>query len=199
VFVNIFRSRFGPLWVRAMSYDFVLFRAQAGVDPREVARADDAPETGLRDPTKEALKRKVGDALRAHDPALDEHVFDYEAISALYKMRVDEAYERFRYLELSDVAEGGSGAQITLFDDCASMTIPYWHEGGSARRHLQRAWDYLDIVCRETGYEVFDPQLDRVIDSGAFEDVLSSYARATARVRGIGAPVVRRRAWWKFW
>jgi hypothetical protein len=182
-----------------MSYDFTLFRAQAGVDPRAIARADDALEAGPRDPTAEALKRKVADALRAFDAALDERVLDHDAISKLHKMRVDEAFERFRYVELTDVAEGGSGVQITLFDDCASMTLPFWHEGEGARRHLQRAWDYLDILCRETGYEVFDPQLDRVIDSGAFEDVLSSYARATARVRGIGAPVVRRRAWWKFW
>lgn len=182
-----------------MSYDLTLFRAQAGVDPREIARADDVPEAGARDPAAEALKRRVADALRAFDPAVDEHVLDHDAISKLHKMRIDEAYERFRYVELSDVGEGGSGTQITLFDDRASMTIPYWHDGKSARRHLQRAWSYLDILCRETGYEVFDPQLDRVIDSGAFEDVLACYVRSAARVRGAGAPVARRRAWWKFW
>lgn len=157
------------------------------------------PEAGARGPAAEALKRRVADALRAFDPAVDEHVLDHDAISKLHKMRIDEAYERFRYVELSDVGEGGSGTQITLFDDRASMTIPYWHDGKSARRHLQRAWSYLDILCRETGYEVFDPQLDRVIDSGAFEDVLACYVRSAARVRGAGAPVARRRAWWKFW
>jgi hypothetical protein len=181
-----------------MSYDFALFRPRAGVDPRDIALAEDGLEDGPRDPAKETAKRKVADALKAFDPALDEHVFDHDEIAKLHKMPVEEAYTRFRYIELSDVAQGGSGAQVTLFDDTASVTIPYWHEGEAARAHLQRVWSYLDVVCRETSYEVFDPQLDRVIDSGAFEDVLACYAQAAGRVRAIVAPV-RKRAWWKFW
>lgn len=125
-------------------------------------------------------------------------MFDHEEIAKLHKMPVDEARDRFRYIEFSDVAQGGSGTQITLFDDTASVTIPYWHEAEAARAQLRRVWSYLDVVCREANYEVFDPQLDRVIDSGAFEDVLACYAQAAGRVRAIVAPA-RKRAWWKFW
>lgn len=181
-----------------MSYDFALFRPRVDVDPRAIVAAEDGLEGGPRDPAKEAAKRKVADALKAFDPALDEHVFDHDEIAKLHKMPVEEAYRRFRYIELSDVAPGGSGAQVTLFDDTASVTIPYWHEGEAARAHLQRVWSYLDVVCRETNYEVFDPQLDRVIAAASFEDVLACYGQAMARVRAIAQPV-RKRAWWKFW
>jgi hypothetical protein len=178
-----------------MSYDLYLFRA--GTDPR--AADEDDGERGRRDPAAEALKRKVADALIALDPALDEHVFDHDEIARLHKMPIEEAYERFRYIELSDVSAGGAGTQITLFDDHASVTIPYWHEGAAARAPFERLWAYLDVICREADYEVYDPQLDRVIERGAFEDVLACYSDAMRRIRGVIADPPRRRPWWKFW
>ena len=80
------------------------------------------------------------------------------------------------------------------------MTVPFWHEGADARADLERVWSYIDVICRETGYEVFDPQIDRVIDRGAFDDVFASYMRAMARVKDIAVPQPKkRRPWWKFW
>jgi hypothetical protein len=184
-----------------VSYDFYLFAAGEGVDPRAVAAADEEGfESGPRDPAKEAAKRKVADALIAHDPGLELSAFDYDDIARLHRMRLDVAYERVRHLELTDVSAGGSGAQIMLFDDSASVTVPFWHEGAGARADLERVWTYIDVICRATGYEVFDPQLDRVIDRGAFGDVFAHYDRAMRLVKDIaGPPVKRRRPWWKFW
>jgi hypothetical protein len=184
-----------------MSYDFHLFAAAAGVDPRAIARADDEGfEPARRDPAKERVKRKVADALIARDPNLELATFDYEEIARLHRIRVDVAYERMRHLELTDVSAGGSGVQIMLFDDRASVTVPFWHEGVGARADLERVWGYIDVICRETGYEVFDPQIDRVIDRGAFDNVFANYMRAMARVKDIAVPQsMKRRPWWKFW
>lgn len=181
-----------------MSYDFVLFRPEDGVDPRLIVD-NDVPETGVRNPTVEAEKRRIADALLAHDPDLSEHVFDHDEIARLYKMPVAAAYEKFRYIELTDVSAGGSGAQITLFDERASVTVPFWHaDDARGRAELQRVWGYIDIVCGLSGYEVFDVQLDRVITRGAFDDAHESYAQAAARMQSIDVPI-RRRPWWRFW
>jgi hypothetical protein len=181
-----------------MSYDFVLFRVEDGADPRALAN-DEVAESGPRDAACEAAKRKLANALIADDPHLSEHVFDYDEIATLHRMPVETAYERFRYIELSDLSPGGSGAQITLFDDRATVTVPYWHaDSASAHAQLQRVWSYIDVVCRESGYEVFDVQLDRLISSSAFDEVFVSYAQSTARVRSFNAST-RRRPWWKFW
>ena len=63
-----------------MSYDFVLFRPEDGIDPRAIGERDE-PEIGARDQAVEAAKRRIADALIAHDPALSEHVFDYDEVA----------------------------------------------------------------------------------------------------------------------
>jgi hypothetical protein len=181
-----------------MSYDFVLFRPGDGVDPRE-DDGEDAPEHGARDPAVEAVKRRVVDALLAHDARLKLFAFDFDEIAKLHKMPVEQVYERFRHVEINDESERTSGIQVTLFDDRASLTIPFWHKGEDARRVLAQAWGYIGIICKECGYEAYDRQVGRVIDAGAFEDVLACYEGAGRRIEGIVRPPPARKPWWKFW
>jgi hypothetical protein len=55
-----------------MSYDFQLFRPRPGEDPRVTAQRDsDVFADSPPDPQKEALKRRVADALIAHNPRLE--------------------------------------------------------------------------------------------------------------------------------
>jgi len=181
-----------------MSYDFVLFRPESGADPRSIGGNDEG-QIGPRDPAVEALKRRVADALLAHDPTLSEQVFDYDEVAKVNKISVAAAYEQYRYVELTDL-DGGSGTQITLFDDHASVTVPYWHEDNAVgRAQLARVWGYIDVLCDVSGYEVFDLQLDRMITRGTFEEVGACYAQASARIHSIIKPVRRQRPWWQFW
>lgn len=181
-----------------MSYDLQFFAPRPGVAVRDIVDDDDGPAQGKRNPTIEAKKRKLVDALVAHDKRLELLEPDFDAIARLHKMPLDEAYERIRHLELADMTKESSGIQIVLFDDRASLTIPYWHNGDAARRVLGQVWGLIEIICRDTGYEVFDPQLDRVIDVNAFDDVLRSYAGTTQRMEALigRAP---KKPWWKFW
>lgn len=181
-----------------MSYDLQFFTPRAGVSVRDIVGDDDGPARGKRNPTVEAKKRKLADALLAHDARLELLEHDFDAIAKLHKMRVDEAYERIRHIELADMTKESSGIQIVLFDDGAALTIPYWHNGDAAHRVLEEAWGMIEIICRDTGYEVFDPQLDRVIDVNAFDDVLRSYTGTTQRMEALigRAP---KKPWWKFW
>lgn len=182
-----------------MSYDFTLFTPIPGLDPQTMLERDeDDMERGPRDPKAEVRKKKVAAALVAHDARLEIFKPDFDKIAKLYKISPAEAYDRVRHLEINDAAQKTSGIQITLFDDSAALTIPYWHKRDAAERVLRQAWGYIDIVCRECAYEVYDPQLGRVIDAGAFDDVLWTYASMTERMDDmIGrAP---KKPWWKFW
>ena len=111
-----------------MSYDFHLFAAAGGVDPRAIAEADDEGfEVGPRDPAKEAAKRKVADALIAFGPNMELATFDYEEIARLHRVRVDVAYDRVRYLELTDVSAGGHyGYAPNPASERSTHLIPAW-------------------------------------------------------------------------
>jgi len=179
-----------------MSYGFDLFTPRPGVDPQTMFERDaDELERGPRDPAIEAKKKKVADVLLAHDARLQVFQPNFNKIAKLHKISPAEAYDRMRHLEINDAAQKSSGIQIMLFDDSAGLSIPYWHRLDEAERVLRQAWGYIDVMCRECGYEVYDPQLGRVIDVGAFDDVLWTYASMTERMIG-GAP---KKPWWKFW
>src|SRR5438876_211965 len=114
-----------------MSYDFRLFMPTPDEDPLVTARRDSEEFSATpRDPKKEALKRRVADALIASNPRLTIFDFGYGEIAKIENISVEEARIRYRHLELNG-PDDGSGIQITLFDDEASVTVPYRHEGAT--------------------------------------------------------------------
>ena len=182
-----------------MSYDFRLFKRRAGEDP-DVTAQRDSEEFGSTppDPQKEALKRKIADALIAHNPKLEISRFDYDALAKHEKISVEEARSKYRHVELNELEEDCNGIQITLFDDEASVTVPFWHEGDEARETFRKIWDYLEIISRESGYLIYDPQIDRVIEpSAGFDAALACYTGAMQQLsQTVGT---QQKPWWKFW
>lgn len=168
-----------------MSYDFRLIIRRAGEDPRVTAQRDSEELTATPlDPQKEALKRRVADALIAHNPKLEVFEFGYEAIARLEKISVEQARLKYRHLEPNQSEDDCDGIQITLFDDEASVTVPYWHDGDQAADTFREIWSYLEIICRETGYLIYDPQIDQVIEpSAGFNTALACYADFMRKLR----------------
>jgi hypothetical protein len=168
-----------------MSYDFHLFRRVAGEDPLTTARAEREDED-LRspDPDAERIKKTVADALLAQHPRLSK--FDYEAIARLHHISADEAWRRYRHIELNG-PEHGHGIQITLFDHRASIRLPYWHaDPAIAKAAMAEVWGYLQTLCREGSFLAYDPQLDRVLVlSHGYVDAISSYLRTVHRLRSL--------------
>jgi hypothetical protein len=179
----------------AMSYDFRLFKRKAGEDPLVTAQTESGGfPTTPPDPQKEAIKRKVADALIAHNPELEVSQFDYDVIARQQKISVEQARLRYRHLELNGPAENFNGIQIMLFDDEASVTVPFWHAGDKAADTFREIWNYLDILNRESGYLIYDPQIDRVIDpSTGFDDALACYSGAMRQIRQRLPPGLERR------
>ncbi len=188
-----------------MSYDLLLFPRREGEDPESTARAllaDESEEInpGPVVPEKEQRKEAVKMALQAANPRLEQFPFDYQEIAKEEGITLAEAKVRYRHIELNG-PEDGNGIQITLFDDSASVTVPYWHQGKAAETVFQEIAQYLRAIQATAGYFVYDPQLEQVIDPVAdLEDATTTYAGVMHKMPGTGPDKTKhRRPWWKFW
>lgn len=188
-----------------MSYDFHLVPKASTGDPVARARAlleaqSEEINPGPLVPFKEAKKRQLAGALVQANPRLEPFAFGYEEIAAQYGITEDEARERYRHIELNG-PEDGNGIQITISDDTADLTVPYWHQPEAATKVFDEIWTYLGILEREAGFCIYDPQLDKILDLAADRGaVLARYGRVVAQMPQIVAePAQAKKPWWKFW
>lgn len=171
-----------------MSYDFRLFQPQPGVDPLVTAQSE-PDETDLTNPgapvaTKEARKKAIADGLMKADPSLGVFQFGFDEIAKFEKISIEEARLRYRHIELNG-PDGGPGIQIMLFDDCASLTVPYWHQGQKARTVIAQIWEYLKVMQHVSGYQIYDPQLECIVDlESDLERATNTYTEVVKRVWG---------------
>jgi len=186
-----------------MSYDFRLFKPKPGEDLLVTAESEsDDFGTAPVDPVKESTKRRVAAALIAKNPKLKVFEFDYDKIATLQKISVEQAKLRHRHLELNGSEEGCNGIQITLFDDEASVTVPYWHSGDKARETFHEIWDYLELISQEAGYAVYDPQRGEILElSKGVDHLVSGYVSTVDRVQNKSGQIAAsaKEPWWKFW
>ena len=157
-----------------MSYVFHLLPRQGDGDIRARARAerDDGAFVAV-DPVKEALKLRVAEALVARYPTLEVSREGYDR----------GAPSRLRCFEINDLGGDSFGVQIQVFDDEATVTVPYWHTGDKAAACFAQVWDWMRLICEVTGYAVFDKQMDRVLEDGeAVDAALDAYGAAMKRV-----------------
>jgi hypothetical protein len=181
-----------------MSYQLhLLGSTEAGAHLLSAARARFDPEAvGAPDPLKEARKRRIADRLRAITPQFEPFKLDYQRIAVSQGISEEEARRRFRHIEL-DGPKNGSGVHITLFDDTAVLTVPYWHEGLGANKVFKEVWQYL-LIFEKEGFQPYDPQLGRLLNLDVeFENVLRNYVSVTGRF--LPSTAAPRKPWWKIW
>lgn len=188
-----------------MSYDIDLFKPLPGETlERTMGRAFPESEEinpGPPSPEKEALKELLAAALTKEDPRLERFAFGYKEIAETLGTDEGDARLRWRHVELNGPVDGG-GVQITLFDDTASIAIPYWHEGEKAEAVFKDVWEYIRVFRGVAGYVAYDRQLERVVgEDSDLPDVLRSYGRGVHAVGEIAEEIRSkgRRPWWKFW
>lgn len=151
-----------------MSYDFYLFKPKAGVDPIEIvddlfSEESNEINPGLPQPEKEARKRFLANALINLNPQLSIFPFGFQELAEMDNISEDEARTRYRHLELNG-EEYGNGIQITLCDDSAEITVPYWHSGEEAKHVFNEIWSYLKLIENEVGFVTYDPQLEKIVN-----------------------------------
>jgi hypothetical protein len=188
-----------------MSYDLTLFPVAKGEDVADVffrrAKAADAddPNPGPGGDERQVEKREWMRELQACVPGLEPFAFDYAAIAESGGISETEARRRWRHIELNDDA---TGLQVTLYDESADVTMPYWHEGEAAARAFEQMFRCAEVLADAAGFAVFDPQLDQRVDAGSAVDrgaALARYLQAKRAVERAIAIRVDRRPWWKLW
>jgi hypothetical protein len=164
----------------------------------EAAEADRT--TMPPDAVKEATKRRLADAIVSVDPELEAFPFRYAEIAESEGISEAEARLRYRHIELNG-PEDGPGIQITIEDDTATVTIPYWHVEIAARLAFQKIWVYLRVLSDAGSFSVFDPQLGRALDlTKDWEVVLDWYERVVRQTQSVRSePPVRKRPLWRLW
>lgn len=173
-----------------MSYDLLLFRPEPGVDPldtvKRVLLADEEEiNPGPVLPETEERKSALIAILRDVNRGLMESGRDHEAIAHSRGIPIEEARRQYRHRML-DAGPNGNGIQIMLFDDTASITIPYWHTGAAARAAFGEIWNYLILLERKGGLATYDPQLERILDPATdMPEVIAGYEETVARVRSM--------------
>lgn len=193
-----------------MSYDLHLVPSRPGTDALNAARAllaQDEKEInpGLPVPDKEAKKQRLATALIEANPQLAVFEFGYAAIAAQKGLTEEDARMRYRHLELNG-PEDGNGIQVTLYDDTIDIAVPYWHQPGAAESVFEEIWRYLELLERDGGFAIYDPQLDRMLNLAVDRlAVLERYGTVVAQMPQITAHQTaahigpRSKPWWKFW
>jgi len=173
-----------------MSYDLYLLSPVPGEEPLKTAHAKCAVESDVINPgpprgDAETRKRHLMQELVAENPALEPFQFGYAEIARTHGFSEEEARVRYRHIELNG-PDDGNGIQITLYDDGADITVPYWHAPPAARLVFEEVWRYLRRLHDASGFFVYDPQLDRVIDVETdLSDVVARYNSVVAKLSQI--------------
>jgi hypothetical protein len=171
-----------------MGCDFSMFLPQPGVDPLVAVRTKSDEESdeinpGPPVPEKEARKQSIARALMKTNTALTIFQFDFDEVAKFESITPEEARVRIRHIELNG-PDGGNGIQIELFDDGASLTVPYWHKDEKAKAVFAEIWDYLKVVHRVAGYQIYDPQMDCIVDlASGLDKPVERYLGFAERIR----------------
>jgi len=153
-----------------MSYDLILVRVPPGAsdeDVERIARAATDPELDRRhgppDPDAEAQKRALAKALLDACPELEGGEPDYAGLARSNSTSEEEARRQFPWWRISGPDEG-AGIEITLYDTYVSVEMA---SSGGTDQDWEDVWRYLEILVREGGFAVWDPQGPNVVDLAA--------------------------------
>jgi hypothetical protein len=188
-----------------MSYDLHLLRLSGSADALAEAQAivskeEEEINPGPPVPEKEERKQNLAKLLIQENPSLERFQFGFAEIAKTYNWTDAEARTRFRHIELNG-PDGSNGIQITLYDDKADITVPYWHQPEAAHSVFAEIWRYLEVLVHNGKFAVYDPQLDRLLNLASDQpEVLRRYGGVVAKVPDmIKDAEKRKRPWWKFW
>jgi hypothetical protein len=151
-----------------MSYSFLLVRVPPGASEEEVGKLADAaseaePDSGSPDPAAEQRRRALAAALLAECPELQSQEHDYATLARADDISEAEARQRYRWLTVVG-PEDGAGIEITIYDSFVSVEMS---SSGGTSDDWEDVWRYLEILVREGGFVVWDPQGEGVVDLSA--------------------------------
>ncbi len=188
-----------------MTYDLHL-RPRENPDASLRAYAHDDTELppfnpGPIDARREAWKRRLRDALRAHEPQFKQFAFDWSEIARAASISEEEARVRYRHIELNLPDDDPTGILVTICDYDVFITVPYWHQRAAAIAVFARVARICERLEDVGDLETHDPQLDRVVKLNVeLNESLEEYIRVVACLpQIIGSRTPAPKPWWRFW
>ena len=162
-----------------MSYDLYMLAPVDGEDPMETLEARDGRAAPLT-PEAEARNRRLADALTAANPAY--HPMEPPS---------DE------YIAVTDQ----KGIEVSLYEDEAAINFPYW-DSLDLDYVTAQIGTASAIVAAETGWRLYDPQLEQFFDpardAGALREAFGVGAAAVNKINAEQATAEEPRPpWWK--
>ncbi len=148
-----------------MSYDFHLFIPKPGLD-RQVALEAwkdemESGQTNVAVPGSDKRKKSLVNALLSQSSNLESFELNFTNIAKDHEISEAEARTLYDHVEINDPK---TGIQIMLFDNGASIGVPYGSTKIDSTSVIRHVWTYLQIFQREGGFLIFDPQVEQVLD-----------------------------------
>lgn len=165
-----------------MSYSLILVRVPPGSTDDEVEQAVQVvtgAESGrsLRSEDNERLKRRLAEALLAECPELDGGEVNHAAIAKAENITEAEAREQYRWWQITGPEEG-AGIEIIIYDGYVNIDMA----AGGTDEDWNDVFRYADILVREGGFVIWDPQGPNVVDRPVQK---ADQGRKKKRVNGV--------------
>jgi hypothetical protein len=133
---------------------------QPGEDPMEtLERLEERVEAAAPDPVIAERNRRIADALIAANSNYTESEIKFDAIAEQNRISVEEARAKHADIDLFDE----DGLQIRLAAEQASINFPY-RESLDPTRLAEEITKASRVIREETGWQLYDPQLEKFID-----------------------------------
>ena len=153
-----------------MSYSLMLVRVPPGVSSDEEVEkladaASEAERTRLPGPPDPEIERRKGalvEALLEECPELEGGEVDHAALARGLGISEDESRQQHHWWQVVSPEEGAA-IQITLYDSYVDIDA----SRVSTDEDWEDLWQYLEILVREGGFVVWDPQGPNVVDLAA--------------------------------
>ena len=130
-----------------MSTDLYLLPLEDSEGPDEAAKKlRNLAATGAG----EQLMAQLAAIIKRVDQRYREAEKDFTKLAAFFKIDEDEARKRFGAIQL----DGPPEDRLAQFEICNTHVAIHWYSGTTKRDMAA----YLEALCTESGYAIFDPQ-----------------------------------------
>lgn len=165
-----------------MTYGFYCYKPISDRPSTEEARrilyaGDGYPP--LKRPLDPEVRSKIASGLITFDPKLERSDYGPREFDARIRKVTVPAHIGL------DSPGGALAIQITIFDDHASLTIPFWYTGSKAQKVFARAHEYMRVIRETAGFFAYDPQNEIAYDPLETESDWAVYETTTKRLPGI--------------
>ena len=178
-----------------MSYDLYCYKSTTGSPDADEAEVVISPENEI-EPSVDEWKQMnaVASALISFDPRLEIFQFDHKKIAENQSISIDEARRLTNYIEVNTPEDDANYVQFNITRDHVSLSFGF----GMPPDIIERIMDYVDVICKETSYFLYDPQDGSVSDP--INPIPLSDDEKKSWVENDDVSFLKEdKPWWKFW